>query len=67
MLVEQLPAVLWTVGSKSSIYVRCWSGIVRLGLKPDQIVGMSLIDYFETSDPTFVPIAAHRRAVAGEP
>ena len=28
---------------------------------------MSLLDYFETADQTFLPIAAHRRAVAGEP
>jgi hypothetical protein len=43
------------------------AGFARLKIKPEQIVGMSLLDYFETVDQTFLPIAAHRRAVAGEP
>ena len=30
-------------------------------------IGMSLFEYFETADQTFLPVAAHRRAVAGEP
>ncbi len=66
VLIEQLPAVLWTVDSSLRFTSAVGAGLARLGLKPDQIVGMSLTDYFETSDPTFVPIAAHRRAVAGE-
>jgi two-component system, cell cycle sensor histidine kinase and response regulator CckA len=66
VLIEQLPAVLWTVDSNLRFTSAVGAGLARLGLKPDQIVGMSLTDYFDTSDPTFVPIAAHRRAVAGE-
>ncbi len=66
VLIEQLPAVLWTVDSNLRFTSAVGAGLTRLGLKPDQIVGMSLTDYFETSDPTFVPIAAHRRAVGGE-
>jgi len=41
--------------------------LTRLNLKPNKIVGMLLPEYFETSDPTFLPVAAHRRAVGGEP
>jgi PAS domain S-box-containing protein len=66
VLIEQLPAVLWTVDSNLRFTSAVGAGLTRLGLKPDQVVGMSLTDYFDTSDPTFVPIAAHRRAVAGE-
>ena len=66
VLIEQLPAVLWTVDSNLRFTSAVGAGLARLGLKPDQIVGMSLTDYFDTSDPTFVPIAAHRRAVGGE-
>jgi signal transduction histidine kinase/ActR/RegA family two-component response regulator len=43
------------------------AGLTRLGLKQNQVVGMSLPEYFETSDQSFKPIAAHRRAMAGEP
>ena len=67
VLIEQLPAVLWTVDRDLRFTSALGAGLTRLGLKPNQIVGMSLTDYFETSDPTFLPCAAHRRAVAGEP
>jgi PAS domain S-box-containing protein len=67
VLIEQLPAVLWTVDKNLRFTSAVGSGLARLGLKPNQIVGMSLSDYFETRDQGFTPIAAHLRAVAGEP
>ncbi len=67
VLVEQLPAVLWTVGKDLCFTSALGAGLTRLGLKPNQIVGVSLFDYFETTDPAFLPIAAHRRAIGGEP
>jgi PAS domain S-box-containing protein len=67
VLVEQLPAVLWTV-DKDLRFTSCvGAGLTRLGLKPNEVSGMSLLEYFETADQTFLPVAAHRRAVAGEP
>jgi two-component system, cell cycle sensor histidine kinase and response regulator CckA len=66
VLVEQLPAVLWTVDKNLRFTSVLGAGLTRLGLKPNQLVGMSLLEYFETADQTFLPIAAHRRAVAGE-
>jgi two-component system cell cycle sensor histidine kinase/response regulator CckA len=67
VLVEQLPAVLWTVSKDLCFTSALGAGLTRLGLKPNQIVGVSLFDYFETPDPAFLPIAAHRRAIGGEP
>src|SRR5579863_3855332 len=67
VLVEQLPAALWTVDKNLCFTSAVGAGLARLGLKPNQIVGVSLLDYFETSDPAFLPIAAHRRAISGEP
>jgi two-component system cell cycle sensor histidine kinase/response regulator CckA len=67
VLVEQLPAVLWTVDRDLRFTSALGAGFARLKIKPNEIVGMSLLDYFETTDQTFLPIAAHRRAVAGEP
>ncbi len=67
LLIEQLPAVLWTVDKDLRFTSALGAGLVRLKLKPNEIVGMPLPEYFETSDPTFLPITAHRRAVAGEP
>jgi PAS domain S-box-containing protein len=67
VLIEQLPAVLWTVDRNLRFTSAVGSGLARLGLKPNQLVGMSLSDYFETRDQSFTPIAAHLRAVAGDP
>jgi len=67
VLVEQLPAVLWTV-DKDLRFTSCvGAGLARLGLTPNEVNGVSLFEYFDTSDQTFLPIASHRRAVAGEP
>ncbi len=67
VLMEQLPAVVWTVDTDLRFTSALGAGLARLGLKRDQIVGMLLSEYFETKDPSFLPIAAHRRAVGGEP
>ena len=67
VLIEQLPAVLWTVDKNLRFTSAVGSGLARLGLKPNQIVGLTLAEYFETSDQSFTPLAAHLRAIAGEP
>ncbi len=66
VLVEQLPAVLWTTDTELRFTSSVGAGLSRLGLKPQEIVGKSLYEYFQTNDRTFVPIAAHRRALNGE-
>lgn len=66
VLIEQLPAVLWTVDNELRITSAVGAGLARLGLKPNDVIGMSLPNYFGTTDPTFLPITAHKRAVAGE-
>src|ERR1700722_2639401 len=67
VLVEQLPAALWTVDKNLRFTSAVGAGLARLGLKPNMVGGVSLYEYFETNDSTFVPIAAHRRAIGGEP
>jgi two-component system, cell cycle sensor histidine kinase and response regulator CckA len=67
VLIEQLPAVLWTVDRELRVTSAMGAGLSRLGLKTGELEGTLLTDYFETSDRMFLPISAHRRAVAGEP
>jgi len=66
LLIEQLPAVLCTVDANMRFTSSVGSGLARLGQRPNQVVGMSLYEYFQTDDDTFLPIAAHHRAMAGE-
>ena len=67
VLIEQLPAVLWTVDQDLRFTSAMGVGLARMGLKPDEIVGVPLYEYFNTLDSRFAPIAAHRRAISGEP
>ena len=67
VIIEQLPSVLWTVDTELRITSALGAGLTRLKLKPNQLLGKTLFDYFETSDQSLLPITAHRRAMAGEP
>jgi PAS domain S-box-containing protein len=66
MIIEKMPAVLWTTDSDLRFTSSVGAGLEHLGLKPNQMVGSSVYDYFRTDDPDFPAIAAHRRALAGE-
>jgi len=66
VLIERLPAVLWTVDANLRFTSIVGAGLARLGLLQNQLVGKTLFDYFETPDRTFPPIAATHRAISGE-
>ena len=65
VLIQQMPAVLWTTDSELRFTSSVGAGLEQLGLKPGQVVGMSLYDYFKSRDAEHPAIAAHRRALAG--
>ncbi|MDH3214670.1 MAG: PAS domain S-box protein [Candidatus Krumholzibacteria bacterium] len=65
-LVEQIPAVLWTTDINLCFTSSEGTGLESLGLKPGQVVGLSLYEYFSTDDPDYLPIEMHRRALRGE-
>lgn len=67
VLIEQLPAVLWTADRDMRFTSALGAGLARLGLKPNELVGIKLADYLQTSDGTYPAVAAHRRALNGEP
>ncbi|HEV2206055.1 MAG TPA: CHASE4 domain-containing protein [Candidatus Acidoferrales bacterium] len=66
MIVEKMPAVLWTMDKDLRFTSSIGAGLERIGQRPNQTVGVTIEDYFRTDDPEFPPIAAHRRALAGE-
>jgi PAS domain S-box-containing protein len=67
VLIEQLPAILWTIDKNLRFTSAMGAGLTRVGLHANEIVGKTLSDFFETSDANFLPITSHRRAVMGEP
>ncbi|MCE9552999.1 MAG: PAS domain-containing protein [Planctomycetes bacterium] len=62
----QFPGIVWTTDTQSVITSAYGAGLTALGLKPNQTVGMSLAEYFQTDDPHFPVLAAHRRVMLGD-
>jgi PAS domain S-box-containing protein len=67
LLIEQVPCLLWT--TDRDLRFTSSVGIVprELQLQPGAVIGRPIYELFETEDPQLLPIAAHRRALAGEP
>src|SRR5690606_12130472 len=42
------------------------AGLAALGLRPNQTVGLTLYEYYQTDDPEHPHIQLHHRALAGE-
>jgi PAS domain S-box-containing protein len=66
VMIERMPAVLWTTDKELRFTSSMGSGLDALGLKPGEITGMLLFDYFKTDDPSSPPIQAHGKALLGE-
>jgi len=66
MMLEQFPAVLWTVDPELRFTSSTGAALQALGLKPDEVVGRTLLEFFGTEDRDLPPIAAHIRALGGE-
>ena len=66
IMVQQMPAVLWATDIELNFTLSMGAGLDRPGLAPGTVVGMTLYDFFESDDPSYLPIAAHLRALEGE-
>jgi len=66
MMVEEMPALLWTTDTQLRFTSSTGAALESLGLHPNSVVGQSLFEYFRTNDPTFPAIAAHQKALQGE-
>ncbi len=66
VMIERMPAVLWTTDKDLNFTSGMGAGLEALGLKPNELIGVRLFDYFQTDDPEAPPIRAHGRALLGE-
>jgi len=66
MMIDKVPAVLWTTDKDLRFTSSVGAALESLGVQSSQMVGERLSEYFRTDDPEFIPIAAHRKALAGE-
>jgi len=66
LLLEQMPALLWTTDGELRILSCLGGGFAALGLDPGSFVGRLLAECLGTSDPESPALRAHARALAGE-
>lgn len=67
VLLENVPAVLWTTDAQLVITSAMGAGLTGVGLPSREAPGLPLLDFFRTRDPQLPAIAAHRKALGGEP
>jgi signal transduction histidine kinase/ActR/RegA family two-component response regulator len=64
VMVEKMPAVLWTVNVHLEVTSAMGAGLEALGLS--EPTGLSLLEFFHTQDQQAPPISAHRKALEGQ-
>ncbi len=67
LLTRQLPAFLWTTDLELRLDSFAGGGFRRDDIDPRGRVGQTVAEFFGTADPAFPPLAAHRRALGGDP
>jgi PAS domain S-box-containing protein len=66
LLMEQLPVVVWATDTDLRFTFSSGAGLKHLNLRPNQVVGTSLFEFFHTTDPEFPIIAPIRQALRGQ-
>lgn len=65
LINEQAPIVMWTTDRRLRFTSSAGLGLSTLGVKPNQLVGVSLFEYFQTQDLEYLPIKEHLRSLQG--
>ena len=65
LLSESLPVVLWSTDRDLRFTWSSGSGLAALGLRDNEVEGITLNEFFEVGDSDNEAIAAHREALAG--
>jgi PAS domain-containing protein len=66
VLVDQCPALIWTTDPSLVFTSSLGGGLAALGIGPNQLVGVSLLELINEAAPDPNPLAAHQRALEGE-
>jgi PAS domain S-box-containing protein len=64
--LAQLPAIAWSTDAELRFTAATGRGLEGVELRPGDLVGRTIVEFFGTDDPDFAPIAAHRRALDGQ-
>jgi PAS domain S-box-containing protein len=67
LITTHISSIIWITDADLRIIDSLGASGEQLGRKPDEFVGKSLYELFESQDGSVVAIAAHLRALRGEP
>jgi len=65
-VTEQLPAILWTTDRELRFSSAVGAGLIAMGVAPQQVVGVSLADFFAGDPGAARNLAAHEAALRGQ-
>jgi two-component system, cell cycle sensor histidine kinase and response regulator CckA len=66
LLVEKIPAVLWTADMNLCLTSVTGAALAAMNVRPEDYLGVSLIDFSAQLGPDTTPLVAHRRALRGK-
>ena len=66
LLVDQLPVVWWTVNDQLKITSGSGTRLTEPPVPANEVVGLTLYDVMQSTDPRHPAIAAHLKALAGD-
>ena len=66
LMVEKMPAILWTTDNAPRFTSLIGAGLEALGLRTNELVGQSVLQYFHSENPDFPAVAAHQKALEGQ-
>jgi PAS domain S-box-containing protein len=65
LLIERMPAVVWTTDTELRFTSSVGAGLEALRLTPNQVVGMTISEYLQAADRRHPVVAAHEAALKG--
>src|SRR5262249_48338088 len=66
LISEQMPAILWTTDKRLRITSTLGAGLAALKVRPEELIGLGMLECLDRGNADSTPIAAHQRAVRGE-
>jgi len=65
LLLGYMPGFIYTLDKNLDFTSSVGAGLALLNLKPNELVGVNLVELWGVRDPTYEPLACHLRCLAG--
>jgi PAS domain S-box-containing protein len=66
LMIERIPGFVWATDRELRLTAGFGAGLAALNVEPNQFVGKTIFEYFQSNDENLPGVAVHRRALRGE-